>query len=159
MEKETEILTANYIMESNSLTEGALRAYTFITEMDKSDPAFVDTRSALSDEFKDLWKYMRWCERVAESIKKAMRSAMEVAEDDLPKGVSWSKVSFQSKFTDGVSAAKAIAERCGKDIALFTATISPTQAMKIASIGEDELTAIVGDNYVKTPKARTLNVK
>lgn len=157
--KEITLAPLEYITTPSALTEGAMMAYRFLTEMDKSDPAYSDTRAGMDDAFRDLWEYMRWCEAVAGIIKEAFRQGMSVDMEHLPTCCSWEKETFQLKFNDCVSAARALAEKCGKDLAEFTVGLTPTQAMKVAGIDEAKLTEIVGKNFVKTPKARVLNVK
>lgn len=158
-EKEIFIQPVDYITTPSALTEGAIRAYRFLTEVDKADPAYSDTRAGMDDDFRDLWEYMRWCEVVIESIKEAFRQGMSVDPEHLPDCASWAKQSYQSKFGDSVAAARLLAERYGKDIAEFAVGLSPTQAMKVAGITEEELAEVTGKNFVKTPKARVLNVK
>lgn len=157
--KDITIAPLEYIVTPRALTEGARRAYAFLTEVDKGDPAYSDTRAGLNEDFRDLAEYMRWCEGVAEMIKAAFKEGMAVDPEHLPACASWEKETFQSKFTDCVAAARKLAESCGKDVAEFTVGLSPTQAMKVAGIDEDKLVEIVGNNFVKTPKARVLNVK
>ena len=158
--KETFIQPLDYIVAPSSLTEGAKRAYAFLSEVPAEDPAFSDTRAGIpADDYRDLWEYMRWCGVVSESIKAAFKKAMSVDDAHMPACFSWEKQTYQCKFTDPVAAARALAERFGKDIAEFTCSLTPTQAMKVANIDEDALTDVVGLNFVKTPKDRTLNIK
>ena len=156
--KEIFIQPIDYITTPSAQTEGAIRAYRFLTEVDKADPAYSDTRAGMDDDFRDLWEYMRWCEVGAESIKEGFRQGMSVDPGHLPACASWEKQTYQLKFGDCVAAARALAERYGKDLAEFAVGLSPQQAMKVAGIGEDELAGVVGKNFVKTPKARVLNV-
>lgn len=157
--KEITLAPLEYITTPSALTEGAMRAYQFLTEMDKSDPAYSDTRAGMDDDFRDLWEYMRWCEAVVEIVKEAFRQGMSVDPEHLPRCASWEKETFQLKFTDAVSAAKVLAEKFGKDLSAFAVGLTPTQAMKVAGIDEKALAEAVGKNFVKTPKARVLNVK
>lgn len=157
--KETFVQPLDYIVTPSGLTDGAKEAYKFITEADKTAADFVEKRAALADSISELATYMRWCKVVAESIQAGLKSCMEVAPESLPAGVSWEAQTYQTKFSDCVAAARALAELCGKDVAEFTVGLSPTQAMKIAGIDEAKLVEAVGNNFVKTPKARVLNVK
>lgn len=158
--KENFIQPLDYIVSPSALTEGARRAYAFLTEVPPEDPAFSDTRAGIPvDDWFDLWEYMRWCIVVADSIKAAFKKGMSVDPAHMPACFSWEKQTYQSKFTDPVAAARALAERFGKDIAEFACSLTPTQAMKVANIDEGALTDIVGKNFVKTPKDRTLNIK
>jgi hypothetical protein len=157
--KEIFIQPLDYIINPSALTEGAMRAYRFLTEVAKDDPAYSDTRAGMDDDFRDLWEYMRWCEVVAESIKEGFKQCMKVDPEHLPACASWEKQTYQLKFTDGVAAARALAAEYGKDVAEFAVGLTPTQAMKVAGIDEDALAGIVGENFVKTPKERVLNMK
>ena len=152
-------------LKNHSFSEGAVAAYAWaLANAGKVDEAavkeFITTRNSMADGFRDLWEVKAFCEKLAETIKTVVKHAMnEGDEKDLPRCASWNAQTFQSKFNDPVGAAKLLAEKYGKDIAEFTCTLSPTQAMKVAGIDEDALKDAVGENYVKTPKERTLVIK
>ena len=157
--KKTDILPLAVLPTSPALTEAAARVYEFITQFDPTDPAFGPTLAGMDDGIRDLWEHMRRCEAAVESIKAALKAALLANMANLPKCCSFEAQTYQCKFTDSVSAAMQLAEKCGIDVAKFTCSLTPTQAMKVAGIGEAELVEKVGDLFVKTPKERTLNVK
>ena len=148
-----------------SFSEGALAAYAWaLANAGKVDEAavkeFIATRNSMAEGFRDLWEVKAFCEKLVETIKMVVKHAMnEGDEKDLPKCASWNAQTFQCKFSDPVGAAKILAEKYGKDIAEFTCSLTPTQAMKVAGIDEAALTEAVGENFVKTPKERTLVIK
>lgn len=154
--KTATIQPLDYIRSCEWFDEGALEAYRFLLEGDVTAPDYAEQRAAHAEGFHALWRYMKWCEAVQESIKAAMKKAMLIDPAHLPAGIEWGAESMQSAFRDGVAVALALAERFGIPVERFAATISPAQALKIANIDRDTLVGIVGDNLVETPKERQL---
>lgn len=157
--KKTDIVPLDYLPVSPALTEKARLVYEFITSVNVFDPAFPDTLAGMDDGIRDLWEHMRRCEAAVESIKNSLKRALLANMTNLPKCCSFEAQTYQSKFTDSVTAAMTLADKCGINVAQFTCSLTPTQAMKVAGLTEDELVEKVGDLFVKTPKERTLNVK
>lgn len=152
-------------LKNHSFSDGAVAAYAWAlanagTVDEAAVKEFIATRNSMAEGFRDLWEVKSFCEKLAETIKTVVKHAMNEGEEkDLPRCASWNAQTFQSKFSDPVGAAKILAEKYGKDIAAFTCGLSPSQAMKIAGINEDTLKEDVGENFVKTPKERTLVIK
>ena len=154
--KSVTIQPVDYIRSCEWFNEAAVEAYRFLLEADRNAPDYAEQRAAHAEGFHALWTYMKWCDAVQESIKAAMKQGMAVDPAHLPEGIAWGAETMQQSFRDGVSAAVALAERFGIPVERFTATISPTQAMKIAEIDKATLVEVVGDNLVETPKEKQL---
>lgn len=157
--KDVEIQPVDYIRSCEWFDEETVEAYRFLLEADPNAPDYAERRAALADGFHSLWIYMRWCETVQESIKAAMKKVMAIDPEHLPRGISWAAESKQQSFRDATAVALALSREFSIPLECFAASLSPSQAMKIAHIDKDTLVGIVGNNLVETPKERKLMMK
>jgi hypothetical protein len=130
-------------------------------EMDlKEQQEFIAQRNARINEIVSISELKAKAEKLADYLKTVLKHAFNAGrEEDLPKNVRWSKLTFTEKFTDAGEAVQKLIEIEGTPIENFARYVTPKQAAEAAGITMDRLYADLGDMVERTPKERTLKIK
>jgi hypothetical protein len=137
-----------------------LSAHAGIEMDEEAQREFVAQRNARINEIVSISELKAKAKKLVEYLDNVLKHAFNVGSDeDLPKNVSWSKLTFTEKFTDAGEAVQKLIEIEGTPIENFARYVTPKQAAEAAGITMDRLYADLGDLVERTPKERTLKIK